>query len=86
MAGVAGLLWTRLFQGDKAVHGLLGGTLVRTGLPLASGIFLQQIGGPLAEAGVFGMIVACYLVMLIFETLLSVRMIKSTQARSVRGG
>lgn len=51
------------------------GMLARMGLALGAGIILTSAGGPLAEAGVFGMIVAFYLVGLVIETGLAVRLI-----------
>ena len=57
------------------VQGVLGGMLVRMALPLVAGIVLSEVGGPLAEANVFSMIVGVYLCALVVETLLSLRMI-----------
>jgi hypothetical protein len=61
--------------GPWVIHGLLAGMLVRTGLPLFAGLLLTHLAGPLAGAGVFGMILVCYLVGLAAETLISVRLI-----------
>lgn len=57
------------------VHGILGGMLVRMTLPMVVGVALMRTGGPLAKAGVFGMIVVYYLVGLAVETWLAVRLI-----------
>jgi hypothetical protein len=56
---------------------ILLGTLFRTGLPLVVGFALHRAGGELARAGVFGMILCYYLVALLVETVLSVRVIGS---------
>jgi hypothetical protein len=61
-------------QGDNAVGGILAGMAFRIGLPLIVGVALDRRGGPLAEAGVFGMILCYYLVTLSVETLLAVRL------------
>jgi hypothetical protein len=61
---------------NRALFAVLGGMVFRFGLPFGVGLFLSQRGGPLAEAGVFGLIVACYLWTLPIETLLSVRVIQ----------
>ena len=49
--------------------------LIRMAIPMATGMFLTKRGGPLAEAGLFGMIVGFYLVGLLVETLLTVRLV-----------
>ena len=57
------------------VHGFLLGMLFRTGLPLAAGVALSRVG-PLAEAGIFSMILGVYLCALVVETLLSLYLIQ----------
>jgi hypothetical protein len=64
--------------GPQVLHGVLLSMFFRMGLPLVAGITLSQAGGPLAEAGVFGMIVVYYLIGLFVETLLSVRLVGSS--------
>ena len=54
----------------------------RMGLPLVVGVILDRRGGPLSEAGVFGMIVAFYFVTLIVETWLAVRLVAPARANS----
>ena len=49
------------------------------GLPMGVGLALTRTGGPLAEAGLFGMILVFYLVGLVVETILSVRILGSSQ-------
>jgi hypothetical protein len=61
-------------EGEKAVNGVLVGMLFRTGLPLIVGLALDRQGGPLAEAGVFGMVLCFYFVTLTAETMLAVRL------------
>lgn len=53
------------------VQSVLAATLVRLGMPLAAGLLLKEQSPTLAEAGVFGMILGNYLLMLVAETLLS---------------
>jgi hypothetical protein len=74
--------WLR--GGPHVVSGVLLGMLIRMGLPLAIGLLLAQTGGPLAKAGVFGMIVGYYLVGLLIETLLSVRLIGASAPDAAR--
>lgn len=65
-----------LFRHSKhAVSGVLAGMLFRMGVPLMAGAALDWQGGPLAEAGVFGMILVYYFVTLAAETLLAVRLV-----------
>jgi len=72
------LLMGALRSGPKVVYATLLGTFFRLGVPLIAGLALNYQGGLLAEAGVFGMIVGYYLVGLIVETLLSVRLVGNT--------
>ncbi len=65
--------WLR--SGQNAVNGVLAGMLFRMGVPLVAGMALHWQGGWLAEAGVFGMILAFYFVTLIAETLLALRLV-----------
>ena len=57
------------------VQGLLVGILLRTGLPLVAGAALNQVA-PLAETGIFSMILGVYLCALTAETILALRMIQ----------
>jgi len=61
--------------GQQAVSGMFLATAVRTGLPLACGIMLSIVGGPLADAGLFGLIVVHYLVALVTETCVAVKVV-----------
>lgn len=65
-----------LARSGKAVHGHLIGMFFRLGLPLVVGVVLQGQQGALAQAGVFGFIVVFYLITLVGETFLSLRLIK----------
>lgn len=91
-AGIAGLVcWvaaslalTLAFFGQRLGFGLeslLGGIALRTGLPLAVGVLLHKQAGPLAEAGVFVMILILYLCSLLAETLLALRFIPASRGR-----
>ncbi len=64
---------------QQMVSATLLGMLFRTGLPLLTGMMLTRSGGPIAEAGLFGMILVFYLVGLLVETILSVRLLGSSQ-------
>ena len=64
-------------RSGNAANGVLLGMLFRMGIPLAVGIALDRRGGPLADAGVFGMILVYYLVTLVAETTLSLKLIPS---------
>ena len=57
-----------------AVHGLLLGMLFRMGVPLVGGIALSQVS-PLAENGIFSMILGIYLWALVVETFLALRLV-----------
>jgi hypothetical protein len=53
------------------IAGVLAGMVIRMVLPLAAGVVLNRAGGQLASHGVFGQIVAFYLLTLVIETWLS---------------
>ena len=72
LALVATYLGQRL---GAALNGVLIGMFFRMGLPLVVGFVLQKSNPPLAEAGVFTMILALYLVALVTETLLSLQFV-----------
>jgi hypothetical protein len=57
------------------LHGFLIGMFFRTGLPLAAGVALNRVA-PLAEAGIFSMILGVYLCALVVETLLSLYLVQ----------
>jgi hypothetical protein len=75
------LLLVGLFRAshNQMVSATLLGMFFRMGLPLMTGLMLTRAGGPLAEAGLFGMILVFYLVGLLVETILSVRLLGSSQ-------
>lgn len=64
-------------QTPLGLHATMAGIALRTGIPLAIGAFLKQSEGPLAEAGVFGMIMVYYLLTLLVETVLAARLLQS---------
>lgn len=69
-------------NGPQAVNAVLLGMLFRLGIPLGMGLFLQEQGGALSEAGIFGMILAYYLLALVVETLLSLGLVGRFKAAS----
>jgi hypothetical protein len=76
LAATLALAIVVLFRGPKhGVSGILGSMLIRMALPLVAGTVLSRQGGPLAEAGVFGLIVIFYLFTLAIETWLSVSLV-----------
>ena len=74
------LVGTSLF-GRSGVNGplftLLFGMLFNCALPFAVGLVLDRSGGPLAEAGVFGLLMTVFLFSLAIETILSLCLLKS---------
>lgn len=75
-ASMLALICGALLQNTpQAVLGILSGTLLRTGLPLLAAATFQSQKGPLAEAGVFGYIVIFFLITLVVETGLLVRLV-----------
>jgi hypothetical protein len=57
------------------VQGVLAGMAFRMGLPLAAVIVLPTLGGPLAAGGMTMTILGVYLVALVIETLLALRLV-----------
>lgn len=82
LGALLALIFTRLLSGSQAVQGLMLSMLFRMGLPLAAGALLTLAGGPLAKAGVLGMILLYYLVFLVAETLLSVWLLGGWQVKA----
>jgi len=77
IAGCLAITVTSLFQSiGQGMNGLLLSMLIRTGIPLAGWVTLSMQGGPVAEAGVFGMIVLNYLIMLVVETISAVKIVQ----------
>ena len=77
VGAIAALAVTAFSRGPSgAVQGVLLGMLFRMGLPLGSLMLLQERGGALVDAEVLGMILACYFVTLVAETLLSLQLVK----------
>jgi hypothetical protein len=72
MALTAGFIGNRL---QAPVHGVLMGMLARIGLPLVALVGISQSGAPLGASGIATTILGVYLVSLVVETLLSLRMI-----------
>ena len=81
---IALLIAGYLSRSNQAAQGHLLGMFFRLGLPLVAGMILQKSGGPLAEAGVFGLIVVFYLITLVAETLLSLRFIKHSKSDNAK--
>jgi len=59
----------------QAMHGQLGGILLKTMLPLMAGMLLSQNVPWLREANIFGLMVPAYLVSLVVVTALMLRLV-----------
>lgn len=68
----------------NALTGTLLSMVLRTALPFFVTIFLVQAHKPLADAGLFGMVLINYLVVLTVESALAVRMIQTLAPTAVR--
>jgi len=78
LASSAALVVTTLTAGSsKAVGGTLLSMLLRTAVPFVMALVLMRISRPLADAGLFGMVLVNYLVLLTVETVLAVRVIQT---------
>lgn len=78
--GILALAITAISQAmNQGVQGILGAMLVRMGVPLVAMFVLPEVGGPLVEAGVTGMVMAYYLITLAVETWLSLRFVSVTK-------
>lgn len=75
-ATAALLLAASLRNTAHSVSGLLGGTLLRTMIPLAVAAVSQASASPLAQAGLFGYLVLFFLLTLSVETLLLVWLLR----------
>lgn len=68
----------------NALSGTLLSMVLRTALPFFVTIFLVQAFKPLADMGLFGMVLVNYLVVLSVESALAVRMIQTLAPSAVR--
>ena len=75
-ATAALLLAGSLRNTAHSVSGILGGTLLRTMIPLAVAAASQASASPLAHAGLFGYLVLFFLLTLTVETLLLVWLLR----------
>ena len=84
--GMSALIITAISQRlNQGVQGILGAMLVRMGIPLVTLFLLPEVGGPLVDAGIAGMLLGYYLFTLAVETWLSLRFVsdrKSTAAKA----
>jgi hypothetical protein len=60
---------------ELPIQGVLAGMLFRMGLPLAALVLLPQFGGVFGVSGLAATILCSYLVALVAETLVAIRMI-----------
>jgi hypothetical protein len=78
----ASMALVAVFLGNRwnaAVQGVLVGMLFRMGLPLAAVVALVKFDLPLAPRGAATTILGVYLIALVVETLLSLRMVPPAQ-------
>ncbi|MBI1247454.1 hypothetical protein GC197_06350 [bacterium] len=76
LAMQAALLVSILFRNsDQRVASVLISMSLRAGIPLTSAMCLHTAVGPLADAGLFGMILVYYLLTLAVETLFAVQLV-----------
>jgi len=62
------------------IHAVLVGIFFRTGIPLVFGMFMHFAGGPLVDAGLFGMILIYYLLTLALETIFAVQVVAQSSS------
>lgn len=76
LGAAAALILTALARGPNAgLTSLVGGMFFRVATPLITATAAQRLSVELADAGVFGWTVLFYLVALVTETLLSLRLL-----------
>jgi hypothetical protein len=74
------VLAARLSGTRWAVSGIMAAGLVRFSLPLMVVAASALVQGPLSQAGLFGYMVAFFMLSLVVETLLLVAILRSTEA------
>ena len=81
----AALSVTAMFAGTpNAVNGIFLGVFLRTAVPFLLSVLLSQAIRPLADAGLFGMVLLNFLVMLTVETVLVVRIVQTHTSTVLR--
>ena len=68
----------------NALSGTLASMILRTALPFFVTIFMVQAFKPLADMGLFGMVLINYLVVIAVESALAVRLIQTLAPSAVR--
>lgn len=81
-ASAALYVTARTAGSPNAVGGTLLSIILRTVVPILVCLALMRISRPLADAGLFGMVLVNYLVVLAVETVLAVRVVQSGQTAS----
>lgn len=82
-ASVSALVVVKVTTDMQArLAGVFASMALRTGVPLMAAIVLANNSPSLARGGVFGVTVVFYLLLLMFETILSVRLVQSTSDAS----
>lgn len=69
---------------NNAVSGTLLSMVMRSAIPFFSAILLCQLSPPLADAGLFGMVLVIYLIVLLVETTVAVRLVNQLSAHPVQ--
>ena len=83
-AALALLLVAFVRDPQQAVGAVLGGMLLRTGIPLIFGIVMKQQGGTLAEGEILAMVLPYYLLTLVTETVLSLKLIPTSGKQPIK--
>lgn len=85
VSAAAALFVTGMMTGTpNALTGSLLGILLRTMVPFFISILLVQAFRPLADAGLFGMVLVNYFVVLAVETVLAVRIVQAHSSTVVQ--
>ena len=82
-SSVAALCLTYRTTGSpNALAGVMGGIMLRTGIPMAFGIIGSSANSQLANAGLLGMTMLMFLLSLAVETLMAVGIVTASQKNS----
>ena len=80
--GIVSLIVVGLTNGTpNALPGLFLGIFLRTIVPMLLSLLVVNFSPPLANAGLMGMVLIAFLLVLLFETYFSVRIVKLGQVK-----
>jgi hypothetical protein len=71
---------------QRALYAIVYSMVFGFGLPFLVGLLVDRAGGPLAEGGLFGLMVGCFELTLVVQTWLMVRLVQASSSQRSASG